>query len=57
MRVLVNCFTVKWGGGSLKKTRRLATPLWFPHEMTSEEEHRNAILMTRHYPDLVIVPD
>ena len=57
MRVLVNCFTVKWGGGSLKKTRRLATPLWFPHEMTSEEEHRNSILMTRHYPDLVIVPD
>ena len=25
---------------------------WFPHKMMSEKQHRNSILMTRHYSDL-----
>ena len=25
---------------------------WFPCKMTSENEYRNSVLMTRHYPDL-----
>ena len=45
-------FNMHMHGQALTKTANILRHPWFSHEMMSEKQHRNSILMTHHYPDL-----